>query len=138
MPGPSARPLASVFALGVGIAAGMTACSFSTDRVCTLEARSSLSVNVVDAQSGARLDSGSTVVVTGSGVHDSITVSAPRPASLPTALWLESEVPAGTYTVSVHRAAYLDWTRSGVVIKAGECHIAAAANLTAALQRSGS
>ena len=116
----------------------LTVCSFTTDRVCTLEARSSLSVTVTDAQSGVRLDSGSTVVVVGSRIHDSIVVSAPAPPSYPTALWFENEVPAGTYSVSVHRAGYLDWSRSGVVIKADECHVTSPANLTAALQRSSS
>ena len=116
----------------------LTVCSFTTGTVCTAELRTSLSVTVTDAQTGVRLDSGSTVVVVGSRIHDSIVVSAPVPPSFPTALWFENEVPAGTYSVAVHRAGYVDWSRSGVVIKADECHVTSPANLTAALQRLGS
>jgi hypothetical protein len=63
---------------------------------------------------------------------------ARRGPSFPTALWFENEVPAGTYTVSVHRVGYVDWTKGGVVIKADDCHVTSPAILTAALQRTGS
>jgi hypothetical protein len=124
----------------LGIAAACrTACNvFTGDRVCTLELRTSLSVNVIDSQSGARIDSGSTVVVLGGAVHDSVTVPAQGNLSFPTAWWYENEVPAGTYSVFVRKTGYTDWTRSGVVIKAGECHVSSPAQLTAAMQRMGS
>jgi hypothetical protein len=110
--------------------------SCNTDGLCTAIDRTSLIVTVVDAQSGARIDSGSTVVVTGEGLHDSISVPDSSRFA-PTAVWHESEIPAGTYSVAVRKPGYTDWTRDGVVIKRDGCHVTFPANLTAALQRLG-
>ncbi len=133
-----ARNPSRLIALEVAVAC-MTGCQlFPTDRVCTQEARTSLTVNVIDSQSGARLDSGSTVIVVGGTVHDSVTATAQGNPFMATAWWDEARVPAGTYSVFVRRAGYADWTRNGVVIKAGECHVTSPAELTAALQRLGS
>jgi len=75
------------------------------------------------------------VGVVGGTVHDSLTVTAQGNPSQATAWWDEARVPPGTYSVFVHKAGYADWTRNGVVIKAGECHVTSPAQLTAALQR---
>lgn len=118
-------------------AAGIVICTgCNTNDVCNAIDKTSLIVTVVDSQSGARIDSGSTVVVTGGGLRDSVVVPDSS-RGLPTAVWRESEVPAGTYSISVHKSGYADWIRNGVVIKRDGCHVTTA-NLTAALQRSGS
>ena len=118
------------------IAAVIVICTGCTNDVCNAIDKTSLMVTVVDSQSGARIDSGSTVFVIGEGLRDSVIVPDPS-RGIPTAVWRESEIPAGTYSVSVHKLGYADWARNGVVIKRDGCHVTTA-NVTAALQRTGS
>jgi GAF domain-containing protein len=112
----------------------LAACS---DRplVCTDELRSSLVVDVVDAQTGAPAAAGAVVLLRSAFVHDSISVPTTSPNQLEAYTWFEDRAPAGVYTVTVRNEGYREWHQSNIEIKGNRCHTTSQPHLTARLQR---
>lgn len=87
--------------------------------VCTMEARSSFAITVVDSVSGQNLAPGATVRVTAGAFSDTLTTPGPGATAYSGGVY---ERP-GTYTVAVTRPGYLPWQRSGVAVGRDECHV---------------
>jgi hypothetical protein len=100
--------------------------------VCTMEARSSFAVTVVDSTSGAAIRSGATVRVSDGSFADTLVAPGPGANAYSGGVY---ERP-GTYTVAVSHPSYRTWQRSGVRVTRDECHVQTQ-QLTARLQRSG-
>jgi hypothetical protein len=92
---------------------------------CTTYLGSTLSVDVFDARTGAPLGVGTTVVVTGATLHDSVTM--PPSLGSPSSAYIgtENRVGPGLYTVTVLRPGYVTWTMSNVEVLGMGCHAAA-------------
>lgn len=87
------------------------------DTVCTLEARSAVTVELRDARSGAALTGPATLTVRDGAFVE----TAEFPAELST-IGVAHER-AGVYVVTVKKAGYRDWTRADVAVKSDECHV---------------
>lgn len=85
--------------------------------VCTDEFVYGLSVEIVDATTGAPLAEGSTLTVVDGTYVENVTDSWDGRSMV-----AAGERP-GTYTVRVERGGYQSWERSGVRISADECHV---------------
>lgn len=98
------------------------ACSVESPsgKICTAQFVYGLNVSVRDSATGADLSSGSTVVVRDGNFVDSLTT--PYPGS-PYGIFSSAGERAGTYSVTVRRAGYRTWTRTGVAVTADECHV---------------
>ena len=102
------RILAIVIASGAGTACGLTP-------VCTLEARPGISAVVRDSVTGAGLAVG-TIAVAREGVFlDTL-------RGVDSLLWGVYER-AGTYQLQVSRSGYQSWSRNGVRVSGGDCHV---------------
>lgn len=109
-------------------ASSLGACGYPT--VCTLELRTAIALTVVDAITGAPAAGGATVVVRSAGFRDSVVLS-PTAAGYSVG---EDRAGAGTYEFVVRKPGYQEWIRSGVRVRADQCHVTEPAQLTAALQ----
>ncbi len=87
------------------------------DTVCTMEARSAVSVEMRDARSGAVLTGPATLTVRDGAFVE----TAQIPAGM-TGTGVAHER-AGVFVVTVSKAGYRDWTRADVSVKRGECHV---------------
>ena len=87
------------------------------DTVCTMEARSAVSVEMRDARSGAVLTGPATLVVRDGAFAE----TAHIPAEL-TGVGVAHER-AGVYVVTVSKPGYREWTRADVSVKRGQCHV---------------
>lgn len=87
------------------------------DRVCTLEARSAVTVELRDARTGAALTGPATMTVRDGAFVE----TAEFPAEIST-MGVAHER-AGVYVVTVKKAGYRDWTRADVAVKSDECHV---------------
>jgi hypothetical protein len=120
-----------VLALAV---ASMTGCSliFSPD-VCTDNVAAGVTVLVQDSASGARVASGAQLSAREGAYADFSSYPANHPEldSLPLQGAWERR---GTYSVTVRRAGYRDWTRHNVSVTKGPCHVNTV-TLTALLQQ---
>lgn len=87
------------------------------DTVCTMEARSAISVEMRDARTGAALTGPATLVVRDGAFVE----TAEIPAGL-TGFGAAYER-AGVYVVTIRKAGYRDWTRADVAVKSDECHV---------------
>jgi hypothetical protein len=87
--------------------------------VCPMYLGPGLVVRVIDAQSGALIGSGATIVVTGVTLHDSATLT--RDDQAYTAM--EDQAPAGRYAVSVRKVGYVDYANGNVVLTSDGCHV---------------
>ncbi|CAN5753745.1 hypothetical protein BH11GEM1_BH11GEM1_04560 [soil metagenome] len=105
-----------------------------TGRTCTLELRSTIAVSVLDARTGAPISAGSTIIVRGGAVYDSIVVVTPQFGANVGYMGWEDKVKAGRYTVEVRRPGYVDWVRNDVEVTGDDCHSGPGPALTAALQ----
>jgi len=121
--------LATVFG-----AAALGACASGpqslTGTICTLEARSSFAVTVVDSASGTALRSGATVRVTEGAFSDTLVAPAAAASVYSGGVY---ERP-GTYTVAVSHPDYRPWQRTGVPVSRDACHVQTQP-VTARLQR---
>lgn len=110
----------------------VAACGGPSETVCTLEARAGVNVTVTDSVSGTPVASAITVIVQDGAYRDSTTVPAgsPQGSNSVGSAW-ERE---GVYSVTVHADGYSIWTRSGVRVESGECHVKAS-SVSAKLQR---
>lgn len=93
---------------------------------CTDAQFPGIAVQVRDSVTGSSTGLGAIVVAaegafadTGSSVSGIYALAYERP---------------GTYTVTVEQASYLKWTRTGVVVTRGECHVSTV-NIIARLQK---
>lgn len=93
------------------------ACS-STPTICTAEARSTLSVEVRDAQTGAPAAIGARGSIREGAYTDSLTVLGP---SVMTAM--NTFERSGTYDVTVTKPGYRTWTADDVRVTADACHV---------------
>ena len=100
---------------------------------CTLELVSAINVQVRDSVSGSMIASGAQLFVRDGTYADSASHPANRPELDSFSLKVAGER-AGTYTVTVRKLSYRDWTRSNVQVTRDACHVIPA-NLTALLQR---
>ena len=87
------------------------------DTVCTLEARSAITVEMRDARTGAPLTGPATLTVRDGAFVE----TAEFPAEL-SSIGVAHER-AGVYVVTVKKAGYRDWTRADVAVKSDECHV---------------
>jgi hypothetical protein len=119
----------------VTLTAGLAGCDLLLDaRDCPTIVLPAVSVRIEDSVTGAPAAAGARLVVRDGSYADSSSIpegQADRDAE-PIMAALER---AGTYVVTVSKAGYRDWTRSGVRVAKDECNVRTA-NLTARLQRS--
>ena len=114
--------------VGVLTVVGCSA-SVTDGTVCTLEARAGITVDVRDSVSNALVGRGSRIIAREGAVADT---STDTPVSDgPFSLVYER---AGTYALSVTQTGYQPWTRAGVQVTKGTCHVNSVA-VTARLQK---
>lgn len=87
------------------------------DTVCTMEARSAISVEMRDARTGAALTGPATLTVRDGAFVETTEI----PAGL-TGFGVAHER-AGVYVVTIRKDGYRDWTRADVAVKRDECHV---------------
>jgi hypothetical protein len=87
------------------------------DTVCTMEARSAITVEMRDARTGAALTGPATLTVRDGAFVE----TAEFPAEL-SSIGVAHER-AGVYVVTVKKAGYRDWTRADVAVRSDECHV---------------
>ena len=105
------------------------ACGVFDPVICTLEARPSVTLSVVDSLTADPVSADSVTVWAVSGSFaDSLRVSSDVAARV---LGFGEERP-GTYDVGVDAAGYRPWRVNGLVVTADECHVRTVA-LTARL-----
>lgn len=122
------------FFLALAVLFGCSASSVEPLRVCTLELRSTIIVNVTDAKTGASAAVGSTVIVRGAALYDSVFVTTlVLPPSTAYLSW-EDRIKGGRYTVQVRKPGYLDWIKTDVDVPSDECHSGPGPLVTAMLQ----
>jgi hypothetical protein len=100
---------------------------------CSAVVKPAVSVRVQDSASGALVASGTRLIARDGAYTDSSTFPANHPELDSSSLEAAGER-AGTYSVTVRKAGYRDWTRDNVVASKGECHVNTVA-LTAVLTR---
>jgi len=94
-------------------------------RACTMEMRPSVVVYVRDARTDAYIAAGATMILTDGAFVDSVTVPANQSGENARGLWtFDSGERPGVYQVTVRRAGYEEWVRSGVWVRGGACHVA--------------
>lgn len=93
------------------------------DVVCTMEARPALHVVAHDARTGTPLNGGYTVVARTGSLVDSVTVPENAPHWDPAWGASLAHEQAGRYEVTVRRAGYAEWKRSGIEVERDECHV---------------
>lgn len=108
--------------LSLALLAGCSAPFEPGGRVCTLELRSTIVVEVTDAKTGAPAPVGSTVIVRGATFYDSVFVTAPLHTPSTAYLAWENQTKVGRYTVEVRKPGYLGWIKSDVDVRGDECH----------------
>jgi len=123
--------------LAPSILLAVAACSGSGSThpiTCTNELRSTIMVNVTDARTGSAAALGSTVIVKGAGVYDSVVVAS-TPFNPATAYvgW-EDRVKAGRYSVEVRKPGYVSFLRTDVDVTSDQCHSGPGPSVQAALQ----
>jgi hypothetical protein len=106
---------------------------------CTASLASAIQVDVYDSVTRAIASRGSTVILQGAGLADTVMVPdslAPQESLTATAhIWFEDRVKAGTYRVQVLKPGYRVWTRDGIGVRANRCHVTTFDLVTAYLQR---
>lgn len=90
---------------------------------CTTEAVPALQVVVSDARTGAPVSGGYTVVARAGTFVDSVTVPENGGWWDPTQGVSLAREHAGRYEVTVRKAGYAGWRRTGVVVTRDECHV---------------
>jgi hypothetical protein len=108
-------PAAALLAGAASLALG--ACSVMP-LTCTDEARSTLSVEVRDARTGAPAAQGARGILREGAYSDSL--HAATESLLIAHATFERP---GTYDVTVEKAGYLTWTERGVQVTADACHV---------------
>lgn len=99
---------------------------------CTANFVFGLEVMVQDSSTGAPAASGAQLIAQDGPWADTVGFPPNRPDLDARPLVSAGERP-GTYAVTVRKSGFRDWQRSGVVVRADECHVHPA-QLTARLQ----
>jgi hypothetical protein len=128
--------LPRLFLPALVVLAGCGASSVEPLRVCTLELRSTLVVNVTDARTGAAAAGGATVIVRNAAFYDSVFVTTPFPAPTTAYFGMEDRVKGGRYTVQVRKPGYIDWIKTDVDVPSDACHSGPGPSVAAILQPS--
>jgi len=103
--------------LALGLLAPAACAPAAIETICTMEARSSFAVTVVDSASGQNLAPTATVRVTAGTFSDTL-VALP-----PDSLYSGVHERPGEYAMAVTRSGYQPWQRSGVEVGRDECHV---------------
>lgn len=121
--------------LSLALVAGCSANTTPLDGVvCTAELRSTIVVHVTDARTGAAAALGSTVMVRGGAVYDSVFVNTVgTPATQAYMAW-EDRVKAGRYTVTVRKPGYTPFVKTDVDVVGNQCHSGPGPTVQVALQ----
>src|ERR687895_199921 len=108
----------------VGAALVLGACDVANtgDLVCPDYFEFGLHITVQDSLTGLPAASGAQLIVQHGSYADTVNVPANRPDLNAHPLPSAGER-AGTYTVSVHKAGFVDWVRTGIVVAADKCHV---------------
>ena len=119
----------------LAFAASLGACDLlnNGDVVCTGEERPGIEVTVQDSLTGTPAASGTELIVQDGAYADTVSYPPNRPdldAEPLRSAWERR----GTYAVTVRKAGFSGWARSGIVVTADECHVRTVA-LIARLQR---
>ena len=101
---------------------------------CTDELRSTIRVEVTDARTGASAAVGSTVIVRGASVYDSVLVTATQFNPYVAYLAWENRVKQGRYTVEVRKPGYVSFVKTDVDVPGDQCHSGPGPGVQAALQ----
>jgi len=101
---------------------------------CTTSIVFGLYVGVTDARTGA-LVPGAGVVAT-DGAYRIGLAPGPSVPGMPAGVFYGAEERAGTYSVTVTAPGYKEWTRDGITVAAGACHVTPTF-VTAALEPNG-
>jgi hypothetical protein len=88
---------------------------------CTLSEDPGINVEVRDSVTDVVLRRGYTVVVSEGAYRDSTTIPSDGP-EYPWGVQSAWERP-GVYRVAVRASGYREWVRTGVRVRAGECHV---------------
>ena len=88
---------------------------------CATEARYGLRITVRDAQTGAPAGFGARVTATSGSYGEDLA------AFTDSLTFVGATERAGTYDILVSRTGYQSWTRQGVVVRPGRCHVDAQA-----------
>jgi len=113
-------PVILLVGLGVGACGVFT--SPNNGVMCTMEFRYGLAVYVKDSVTAAPAASGATLIARDGVWADTVSFAAGN-ASLDGLGLNTAGERAGTYTLTVRKAGYHDWVKSGVVVTADECHV---------------
>jgi hypothetical protein len=115
-------------ALIVATATTLLGCSVFDPLECTTEARAAITVQVLDSITSAPVGEGATITASnGTTVYSAVTHDDyPGPYQL-------AHEKAGEFTVAVQMSGYAPWSRAGVQVTRGECHVRTV-DLTARLQ----
>jgi hypothetical protein len=90
--------------------------------MCTGEMRPGILVAVRDSLTDAPLAPGAELIVR-DGTYADTTAFPPNEPAAETQRLAAAYERAGTYTVTVRKAGFVDWVRTGVVVTADECHV---------------
>jgi hypothetical protein len=102
------------------VSAGTTAaCDLPFGGACTTDFRYGVVVEVRDSVTGAHAADGARLVVRDGTYADT---SDQLPFTEPLTLQAAGER-SGTYTLTVEKSNYQDWTRTGVRVREDQCHV---------------
>jgi hypothetical protein len=101
-------------ALLIGLA--LAGCTQESPVMCTMEARSSFAVVVVDSVTGAGLAATTRALVQDGSFVDSL---IGRDSVVSGGVFERT----GTYRLTLSAPGYQDWTRDGVVVTKDQCHV---------------
>lgn len=94
---------------------------------CTTEARSSVTVTVLDSASGTGRARGATVILRDGAYTDSSVFALDDPLPGDSVFYPTNTFErAGTYTVRVRRPGYALWERQNVRVTSDQCHVVTA------------
>ena len=95
---------------------------------CSLEARPAISVDLRDADSNAPITVAARVIARDGAYADTVETQ-------PNGMWIPlAREREGRYTVTVDAVGYSPWSRSGILVIRGECHVRTV-KLTARLEQ---
>ncbi|HTJ22121.1 MAG TPA: hypothetical protein VL383_06985 [Gemmatimonadaceae bacterium] len=115
------------------VATGCGSPTDSGDVTCSRELRPAIEVDVFDARTGTPAAAGATVLLSGSA-QDSVTAPSTAGALVVAKVWYEDRVKAGSYSVTVRKLGYSDWTQSNIHVQADQCHVRTFERLAARLE----
>lgn len=106
----------------VALTAALSSCIAIVDPgvSCTREARPGISVTILDSATSAPAGSSSRIVARDGLVADSVPSQWTAASDGPFGLAYERP---GSYILTITKTGYRDWTKSGIVVTADQCHV---------------